>query len=248
MKVSVGLPLYDGKLDYRLAQCLLTETTLALKSGDQLHISCIEGCSDLARGRNQIVHEFLEGECDRLVFLDADITFEPGDLLRIAHYPEDFVGGVYRYKDNRAVRWPMGFIMDGRRLQANEHGLLEVAMVPTGFLSLSRDVFRRLKEAHPGRTYENNGVQQHCFFQFPYVDGALYGEDAYFCREWKEIGGQVFVAPEFNLTHWKGNIPHEGRFGDWLNRSAGLPTRAEKLKQVQEGTAPIEEKGAIAHV
>lgn len=221
MRISVGLPLYDGKMDYRVAACLLTEVLVAQQNGDNLSLCILGGCSDLARGRNQIVHQFLESDADRLVFLDSDVTFTPASLVKIAHYPEDVVGGAYRLKDE-TEKYPIAFLQDRKELRWNEHHLLEVAMVPTGFLSLSRNAFKKFREAYPGREYDSRGVSQYCYFQIPYSDGSLYTEDSYFCKEWRAIGGQVFMDPELTLTHWNGNIPYEGHIGNWLKRNAGL--------------------------
>jgi hypothetical protein len=221
MKISVGLPLYDGKLDHRLAACLLTEVLIAHLNGDILSLCMLGGCSDLARGRNQIVHEFLESDSDRLVFLDADVTFTPGSLVKIAHYPEDVVGGAYRLKE-ATEKYPIAFLEDRKELRANEHGLLQVRMVPTGFLSLSRNAFKKFREAYPGREYESRGVTQYCYFQIPYSDGALYTEDSYFCKEWHAIQGEIFMDPELTLVHWQGNIPYPGHIGNFLKRNAGL--------------------------
>lgn len=232
MRISVGLPLYDGKMDYRVAACLLTETLIARENGDELSVCVLPGCSDLARGRNQIVHEFLESDCDRLVFLDSDITFEPGSLIKIAHYPEDLVGGAYRLKQE-GESYPVALIPEKRELWVNEHGLLEVAMVPTGFLSVSRDAFKKFREAYPGREYPSRGVTQYCYFQIPYGDGALYTEDAYFCKEWRAAGGKVFLDPELTLTHWNGNIPYQGHIGNCFKRLSGLQTVSEARNEAK---------------
>lgn len=239
MRISVGLPLYDGKMDYRVASCLLTEIAIAAQTGDTLSVSVLAGCSDLARGRNQIVHEFLESDADRLVFLDSDVTFEPGKLLKIAHYPEDIVGGAYRLKGPGPETYPIAFLSDRKELWANEHGLLEVQMVPTGFLSMSRDAFKRFRDAYPGREYQSRGITQYCYFQIPFRDGALYTEDAYFCREWREMGGQLFMDPELTLTHWHGNIPYEGHIGNWLKRNAGiLPAESKEISDGVQKEGP----------
>lgn len=222
------MPLYDGKMDYRVAGCLMTEIPISMANGDELSICMLGGCSDLARGRNQIVHEFLQSDADRLVFLDSDVTFDPGMLTKIAHYPEDVVGGAYRIKEDGPERYPVAFLQDRKELWANEHGLLEVAMVPTGFLSLSRNAFKKFRDAYPGREYDSRGARQYCYFQIPFKEGALYTEDSFFCREWREAGGQVFMAPELNLTHWKGNIPYPGNIGKWLK---GRPSEQIEEKE-----------------
>jgi len=226
MRISVGLPLYDGKMDYRVAGCLLTEIPIAIQNGDELSINILNGCSDLARGRNQICHEFMNSDFDRLIFLDSDVTFEPGNLVRMAHYPEDVVGGAYRIKEEVQEKYPVAFLQDKKELWANEHGLLEVQMVPTGFLSLSKNALKRFSEAYPGRTYNSRGEIQYCYFQIIYKDGALYTEDSFFCREWREAGGQIFLNPELTLTHWNGNVPYRGHIGNWLKKQNGLPLKA----------------------
>jgi hypothetical protein len=216
MKISVSIPLYDGKLAMQSVACLLAETQIAVMMGDHLTVNFLPSCTNLALGRNQLVKEFLASSADRLVFLDADVTFEPGALLKIAHSPMDFVGGAYRLKQDEEA-YPVSFINE----EPSAIGLIEAGMVPTGFLSLSRKVFEQFKAAYP-RSYEIGGNKVDCYFQIPYRDGALYTEDAYFCREWKEAGGRMFLEPEIELTHWSFNTPYVGHLGRWLRRRAGL--------------------------
>jgi glycosyltransferase involved in cell wall biosynthesis len=218
MKVSVGIPTYNGTVPVPLVSALLTETLIAEKSGIEIEWRFLSSCTNLALGRNQIVREFLKGSADKLVFIDADVTFQAGDLCRLAAYPVDLVAGCYRFKRDEEA-YPAAFLEDVNELWADKNGLLEVAMVPTGFMALSRDVFAKFKEAYPNRSYGPTG-EDYCYFQIPYAHGCLYTEDAYFCREWRDIGGKVYLAPEFTLTHWQGNVPYVGHIGKWLkNRS-----------------------------
>lgn len=210
-----AIPVYDGKLQVQTVNCLLLEKELARELGHDFHVQFLPNCSHAAQGRNQMTKGFLDSDCDRLVFLDADITFEPGALIKIAHYPADFVGGAYRYK-MEPENYPIGWKSENEYLQANEFGLLEVATLPGGFLSLSRNVFESIKTAHPERFFEHFGNKMFCYFQMLYKDGALYGEDSYFCKEWTDLGGQVWLDPELKLTHWDFNKPYVGHVGDWL--------------------------------
>jgi hypothetical protein len=165
-------------------------------------------------GRDQLADYFLKSNADRLVFLDSDVTFEAGALVKIAHSPFDFVGGAYRFKKDDEC-YPVNWLPNAE-LWANEQGLLEVETLPGGFLSLSRKVFDTLKAAHPERHYEHLGHKAHCYFQMRYQDGSLYGEDSLFCKEWRETGGKVFLDPELKLTHWDFNKPYVGHIGKWL--------------------------------
>ena len=218
MKVSVGIPVYDGKLPLHLVHCLLTETHLAAVTGDLLSVRFLQSCSNLAMGRNQLVKEFLASDEDRLVFVDADVTFKPGSVLKIAHSPLDFVGGAYRLKQE-IEDYPVGYLGDEGVIK---NGILEVASIPTGFLSLSRKVFETFKAKYPGRDYKIHGHPGYAYFQIPFKDGCLYTEDAFFCREWQECGGKIHLDTDLELTHWDFNRPYPGHFGNWLKNGAGI--------------------------
>lgn len=154
----------------------------------------------------------MNSDFERLIFLDADISFEPGSILKLAHQKDDFVGGAYRFKQE-TENYPVGWTMND--LYANEFGHLEVLSLPGGFLSISRKVFEDIKAAKP-RPFEHFGQQMNCWFQMQYENGMLFGEDSGFCKEWRELGGQVWLDPELTLTHWDFNKPYVGHIGKWL--------------------------------
>lgn len=224
MKITVAVPVYDGKLPVQVVRSLLEEQTIAAGIGDDLRVRFLPSCSHAAMGRNQLAQDFMDSDSDRLVFLDADVTFAIGALVKIAHYPVDFVGGAYRFKLDEES-YPVGWLADRAELWADENGLIEVGTLPGGFLSLSRKVFETLKAAHPDRGYEHFGKIAHCYFQMCFRDGFLWGEDSMFCREWREAGGKVFLDPEITLTHWDMNKPFTGHIGNWLK---SRPTQQRK--------------------
>lgn len=223
MKIFVAIPVYDGKLHVQLVRSLLNEQVLAVANGDDFTVNFLSSNAGIAQGRNQLATEFLDSGFDRLVFLDSDVTWEPGDLVRLAHQPVDFVGGCYRLKREKES-YPIAWLPDpeGKGLWANEQGLLQVEGLPTGFLALSRHVFQSMLDRHPERELTIQcGQKAFCFFQMPLVDGHLYGEDFYFCREWLEGGGKIYLDPMLKLTHWDFNpTPHVGCIGEWLRNRA----------------------------
>jgi hypothetical protein len=221
MKVFVAIPVYDGKLQVQTVKALLEEQQIAALSGDELHFSFLPSCSVPAMGRNQLVSDFLASGCDKLFFLDADLTWELGHLLKVARKPEDLVGGCYRFKTEDEA-YPIGWLPQAG-LWADENGLLEVETMPNGFLAISRRVFLDLQAAHPDRWYEHHGRRSFCYFQMIFKDGHLHSEDTGFCKDWRAIGGKVFVDPEVSLTHWDFNRPYPGHIGNWLKRNAGIP-------------------------
>lgn len=228
MKILIATPVYDGKLPIQVVHCLLGEKDIAHGCGDELGIGFLGGCSHAAQGRNQLADDFLKSDCDRLVFLDSDVTWAPGDLIKIAHQPVDFVGGAYRHK-TLTESYPVHFDSTKKELWANERGLLEVMAVPGGFMSLSRNVFEKIKEANPNRIFDFWGRKMFCFFEMSFKDGTLGGEDFLFCESFRKVGGKIYLDPELNLIHWDQKMtPYEGHIGKWLKNRNGIePVRKE---------------------
>lgn len=225
MRVVVATPVYDGKLPVEVVRCLMGEQAIALGGGIDLQMRFLPACSHPAMGRNQLAQDFMDSGADKIVFLDSDVTFEPGALLSLAMKPVDFVGGAYRFK-MPDEQYPVGWInnpnVEPHKIAMNRVGLALVETLPGGFLCLSRKVFETLKERHPERAYSHIGKTAHCYFQMRFEDGYLYGEDSYFCKEWRDAGGQVWLDPELKLTHWDFSTPYPGHIGNWLKRRAGI--------------------------
>ena len=241
MTISVCIPTYDAKVPMHLAAALAMESAIAAALGIMHNIRFLASCTNLAFGRNGLVKDFLDSKDDRLVFVDADVTFEPGSLIRIAKYPVDFVGGAYPKKEAKEV-YPVNFLPPNEEKFNVPLRLLEVAMVPTGFLSLSRQAFEKFAAYYPGREYMIGGRRVYCYFQIPYLKknpeadlGSLYTEDVYFCNEWRAAGGTIYLDPDIELIHWAFNTPYRGHIGNWLRKRA--QDAARKQQELEKGVS-----------
>ena len=243
MKIFVAIPVYDGKLQHQTVNSLVIEQSIALQVGDEIFTSFVPYCSDLADGRNNLVEGFLKSNCDRMVFLDSDMTFEPGALLKIAHAPVDFAAGCTRHKIE-AESYPITFL-DSDFLQAEPNGLIEISSIGTAFMSLSRDVFTKFQAAYPDREYTHFGQKACCYFEHPFVNGSLMGEDLFFCKMWRACGGKIYLNPELEITHWKFDQPFVGHIGKWLR--ARMKEQKHEQANVSKMEAPrLEEIGLSA--
>lgn len=210
----VAVPAYDGTVQVDTVRALLNEQIIAEHAGLEFKAVFLPGCSLITMARNQIVADFLASDADKLIFVDSDVSWEPGDLVRLASHNVDFVGGAYRLK-SPIENYPVDLRLDGRELWAVD-GLLEIDTLPGGFLCCTRKVFDVLKAAHPDRGYSHFEFSGHAYFHAPFEDGRLWGEDSRFCYEYRQAGGTVWLDPELNLTHSGGVPSYTGRIGDWL--------------------------------
>lgn len=179
-----------------------------------MEVRFLPNCSHPAMGRNQLCDDFLKSDADKMFFLDSDITWESGAILKLCKFDAEIVGGAYRYKFD-AENYPVGWL-DVPELWANKDGLIEVNSLPGGFMAISREALEEFKQGNPGREYEHFGKTCYAFFQMPWSHGRLNGEDSFFCFEYRQAGGHVYLYPELSLSHWNGPIEYEGHIGNWL--------------------------------
>lgn len=214
MKLLIAVPAYSGTVSVETVRSLLQEQTVAQAAGIDFRALFLPGCSLITMARNQMAQDFVDSDADKMVFIDSDISWEPGSIVQLASHNVDFVGGAYRLKSEDEC-YPVEWLENGRELWAKD-GLLKTAHIPGGFMCLSRAVFARFRVSYPVRRYTHHGHDFHAYFHAPFHNGRLYGEDAAFCHDWREIGGDVWVDPELTLTHHDGRQAYRGCLGDFL--------------------------------
>lgn len=236
MKIFVAIPGRDHKLDFNVTACLMEEHELSLQVGVKLVFDLFPSSGGIADGRNFLVEDFLKSECDKMVFLDSDITFAKGSLIQLATKPVDFVAGCYRHK-KIGESYPIDFKKG--EMWADKNGLIAVEKVPFGFVCLTREVFKKFDEKFPERKNKNFGLASTAYFQLPVVDGILWGEDFMFCKEWNEMGETIYLDPEIELTHWGSlPIPYKGHIGNWLKSQPHNIARKIELMKEKENVIP----------
>jgi hypothetical protein len=214
-KVWIAIPAYSGQIHLPTMRSVLTDLLAFQARGDAVTIFDESGNAMIADCRAVIVAQFLASDATDLIFVDSDVVWEAGTLLKLVDAPVDFVAAIYpQRKDpiNYAISW-----LDKPDLIA-ENGLLEVAGVPAGCMRLSRSMLEKMVAAYPDtqfhcETAPNNTAN--ALFD-PYRIGKLkFGEDYSFCRRWRDIGGKVWIDPEIKMGH-VGNKTFQGNIGEWL--------------------------------
>ena len=218
-KVLVATLTYDAKTPLPFVTSLIEEQKIFHEFGEQIDFVAVPSCSVVAQGRNAICKLFLQHDYDRLVFIDADISWEPGALFKLTRYNAPVVAGAYRLKRPEVI-YPVEFL-NGTNTHSDvplsKDGLLEVNWAPTGFMSISREGLIAFKNNHPDREYAHHGEDGFfCFFQMKFEGGEMHSDDVYFCKEWRAAGGQVYICPNLKITHWDFNTPYPGNLSDWL--------------------------------
>lgn len=200
MPTRLGIP----KLDTTAS--LMSEIDMILRHGWHWMMRSRVGDSYPHRVRNLLAAMFFETDCTDLVWIDDDICWQRGDLIRLITHPVDFVAATYRVKDDSSVRYPMRWLNDdaSNRKRNPETGLLEVAAVPFGFVRITRSAMERFRDTREDMWFVDNGQKAWNLFDIilKYGDpGGYNGEDYVFCERFREAGGKIWLDPDIKLGH-----------------------------------------------
>lgn len=214
----IALPAYDFKVSLKLAISLARLAQMSLQHGVDIQIGSVCGCSVVSRARNLLAQDMLESECTDLMFIDADINFEPEDVFRLMAWTSDpkkgIVAGVPRTRSTTKTYVATLDYDEDNQLTMNGMGLIQAKRVATAFMMVRREVFETLDEAHPEWRYydERSKRTVPCVFDFMLTEEGYIGEDYLFCDRAREHGFEVWVDPTIKLGHM-GVQEYEGHFG-----------------------------------
>lgn len=159
---------------------------------------------------------------DTFVFLDDDVSWAAGDLLKLLRTDGDVVGGTYRYKlDGEHY---MGCInTDAAGLPVvRDDGLISANRLPAGFLKVTRAAVARFMAHYPHLSIvDDEGFVSPDLFNHGAHKGTWFGEDYAFSRNWIDCGGQLWLAPDLSLDHNEGERVWAGNFHEYLLRRPG---------------------------
>jgi hypothetical protein len=101
-KLFVATPCYGGQCLGLYAKACLDLQAICMQYGIECRFSFIFNESLITRARNYLVDEFLRSGCTHLLFIDADINFNPQDVLALLALDRDIIGGPYPKK---SINW-----------------------------------------------------------------------------------------------------------------------------------------------
>ncbi len=232
-KLIIGTPCYGGVVTQRYMQCICAFLLQTARQGLSVQLETLGYESLITRGRNTLVAKFLDtADATHLMFIDADIGFEPQQILRMIAFDKDVVAGMYPLKvidwDDAAV----GRIKKGESLYhapirfvgtpctsdmlEQEDGFVTGTYAGAGFLLMKRGVFEKMIASYPQYRYTaahtaanpSLSPNQYTFFDcmIDASTGEYLSEDYAFCRRWRALDGKVWLDTQSMLAHIG---PHE---------------------------------------
>ena len=218
MKVLIGTPAYGGLVNTTYALALQETIVGLVRDGIDYAIYMMANEALIQRARNKIASYALRGGYDRLVFIDADITWTYPEFKKLIHSPHPVIGGTYPLKlypiqmnyniigkgPEYANRTPENLKIIAAR-EGDEHGVLPVRHIPTGFMAISGETLKMLKDKVTPYTdnepRETNPQTLYDFFPVQIKRGYLQSEDWMFCEICADNGIPIHLDSTIILDH-----------------------------------------------
>jgi hypothetical protein len=173
-KLFVATPMYGGLCHGQYTVGLLTSVGVFSKAGIQMQFAYMMNESLITRARNSLAYDFLETDCTHLMFIDADIGFNPADIPPMLDADKDIICGMYPKKEidwlqvERAVKagvpphelhkytgsFVVNAVGDAETVEGSINAPVEISNGGTGFMVIKREVFENLIGKVP--TYSND--------------------------------------------------------------------------------------------
>ena len=188
-KLAIATPMYGGMCSGQYTKSTADLARLGAEYKLDIQFYYLFNESLVQRARNYLVDEFLRTDCTHLLFIDADIGFDPSDVIALLAIAEpgsdkDVVCGPYPKKCiswekvKRAVDKGFGdrdpenlanYIGDyvfNPTADVTEISIsepVEVLESGTGFMMIQRNVFERFAAAYPHLSYKPDHVRTEHF-------------------------------------------------------------------------------------
>jgi hypothetical protein len=204
-RVHICMPCYGGMLTESTFMSYIKWSNTCRQLGIDWTMETMTNESLISRARNTLTAKFLNNkESTHLMFIDADIGWEPWHLLVMLNRDVDVIGGLYPMK-SLPVKWCVnGF----EGAEEGPDGLQEVSKTGTGFMLIKRGVFEKL-DAHPAtRPFANDiglpaelNPYMKTYFDTAVRENRYYSEDWTFCENYRDLGGKIWVDKRVLLKH-----------------------------------------------
>jgi len=178
------------------------------------------GCPYISGARATMLRKALDVKADVIVFIDHDLSWSPGDLLKLIQTEGEVVAGLYRFKKDGEHY--MGVVDDDDgQVKVRADGCIKATRVPAGFLKVTRAAVNRFMKAYPHLMYGEASSPSVDLFNHGAHKGAWWGEDYAFSRNWIDCGGEIWVVPDVDLTHHSADKAYSGNFHRFLLQQPG---------------------------
>jgi hypothetical protein len=228
VNLVVATPCFGGQISVVYAASLMKLQKLIRSYSDfNLKIQFKDGDALIPRARASLVAQFLDDpSATHLLFVDADIGFEPQQVLRLIECGADMCAAVYPIKridwnkvkeiiaagrpNPAASALQYVFEVDDPGAVTEKAGFIKVRYAGTGFLMIRREALERMCLYYPQLRFKRDhsvdaateSSNRFALFETMIDESGTYlSEDFAFCKRWTQMGGEIWADLDSKLAH-----------------------------------------------
>ena len=225
-KLLIATPMYGGQCTQAYTKSMIKLGILLSQRDDiDFDFAFIGNESLIPRARNIIADYFVKSDFSHLMFIDADIEFNPNDVLSMLEKDLDILCGVYPAKgmnweaiaeaakqgvEPHNLTFYSSFVVfdpvDRNAVIENVFEPFEIKHGGTGFMLIKRNVFEKVADIVSAYWNTDSADPEALMSEFfgLQIDpdtNILLSEDYDFCRKWRSLDGKIYAAPWVRLSH-----------------------------------------------
>jgi hypothetical protein len=228
VNLVVATPCFGGQISVTYAGSIFKLQKVLRGAGEiDLKVIFKDGDALITRARASLVAQFLDDPAaTHLLFVDADIGFEPDQVMRLINCGADICAAVYPIKriDWAKVKSVMQaerpnpgaaalhyvFEVPDPNAVAIRAGFVQVRYAGTGFLMIRRQALEKMCAHYPQLKYKRDhsveaaAVSNNRYALFDCMideTGTYLSEDFSFCKRWSDLGGEIWADLDSRLSH-----------------------------------------------
>lgn len=211
---------------------------------------------DIAELRNMVLTIFYDTmpNATHLLFIDADMSFDPHLVTDCLLFDEPLVGTIY---PQRKVPLSWAGSGTGEAQTVRRAGFMQVEGVGFGCTLIRRDLVTKMLammphlvdtrlHLHPaGDTLRQAGANRmiRAFEKMDIAERGLISEDLSFCIRWRQCGGEVWANINYKMSH-VGDFDYSARYLDTVEaaeRQQALELAKEREQKMLTNQPPAKE-------
>lgn len=229
--IFVATPMYGGMCTGMYASGVMQLVGACGANNIKMYFSFMMNESLITRARNSMAYDFIKSDATHMMFIDADINFNPNDIVRMVQADKDIICGLYPKKEinwvevdaavkrgvppqelaNHTGAFVVNLPHGQETKQGNINEPMEIANGGTGFMLIKRKVFEDLADKVPSYTNdmyhaidtvrEVKVIKEFFATSIDEESNRLLSEDYHFCKIAREAGFKVYAAPWASFGH-----------------------------------------------
>jgi len=228
INLVVATPCFGGQVSVAYAASLFKlQSFMRRYGGVSLKVRFKDGDALITRARASLISQFLDDpDATHLLFVDADIGFEPEQAVRLIQCGADMCAAIYPIKlidwdkvkstivtarpNPAAAALRYVFEVDDPNAVTARAGFVKVRYAGTGFLMIRRAALQRMCAHYPQLRYKRDhsldaataSDNRFALFECMIAAGGTYlSEDFAFCKRWTDMGGEIWADLNSKLNH-----------------------------------------------